>query len=455
VKMGKLPLGQGTKHIKSSNGPDTSHLSHYTTTYAAQHSKEGFTPRPATHAGTGYLANFRPGVYYAESLDHVDNPEILTSIRSNYISTTKDHFKESKGARGTERLPPSIYHQGSGFNTGTVNTLPLHREVTDVHIDTRSTTDRSPNRRPLLFNLQRRDPVEEENSGSGPGYMKPETASRFTGQSSIRMNLEGKTVAKKENSGFTHAINIEPITYRPDEDFHAAHSDLSRSRTTGISNMKASFNSNPFLKGTEKASPLSKSLNETGFVKGTMARPVFYSKPNSEYYTKDVDVPNLVLKKLIKSDPAELANMTNPHNRSSITQIHFKPAQSRPPFEQGEGQKMGRCFIGKKEPSGYCENNDRWIVPKANSPDHFTSYYKYKHHDMNPTGLKREGYLRGSVMNQVNNGFTKSTAVHAYGKPVNNSALLRSMNTYQAKSLLSRDNLFDDHTHDAKLRVTA
>ena len=38
------------------------------------------------------------------------------------------------------------------------------------------------------------------------------------------MNLEGKTVAKKENSGFTHAINIEPITYRPDEDFHAAHS---------------------------------------------------------------------------------------------------------------------------------------------------------------------------------------------------------------------------------------
>ena len=52
---------------------------------------------------------------------------------------------------------------------------------------------------------------------------------------------------------------------------------------------------------------------------------------------------------------------------------------------------------------------------------------------MNPTGLKREGYLRGSVMHQVNNGFTKSTAVHAYGKAVNNSALLMSMNTYQAK----------------------
>ena len=71
--------------------------------------------------------------------------------------------------------------------------------------------------------------------------------------------------------------------------------DLARSRPTGISNMKASFNSNPFLKGTEKASPLSKSLNETGFVKGTMARPVFYSKPNSEvlFYNPTHDTSTL------------------------------------------------------------------------------------------------------------------------------------------------------------------
>ena len=75
--MGKVPLGQGTKHIKASGGPDTNHLSHYATTYSSNHAIADFKARPKTHSGTGYLANFRPVVYYSQSLDKLDNPEIL------------------------------------------------------------------------------------------------------------------------------------------------------------------------------------------------------------------------------------------------------------------------------------------------------------------------------------------------------------------------------------------
>jgi len=436
--MVKVSLGQGTKHIKASRGPDTNHLSHYATSYASHHAIPDFTPRPKTHSGTGYLANFRPVVYYKESLDALDNPEILSSIRSNYLSTTKQHFKESRGAGGSEPLPPSIYKAGSGFITGTVTTLPLQRAVTDVHADTRYSF--KPKHRSLLNTLQRKDPIEQESGGEGPQYMKPETASRFKGMPSIKMDLEGKTVGRKEASGFTNALNIEPITYRADEDFSVSRPHV---RPIGTSIMKHSFAVHPFLTGTEKLDSVSsKGQCVSGFVKGTYTRPVFYSKPKSEYYTKVEDVPQVILNKLAKSDPAEYTNITNPHNKASVTQIHFKPSTRFPPFGTGEGQKLGRSFIGKKEQSGYCENNDRWIAPKADSPDHYTTYYRYKHHDLNPSGARREGYMRGgTVSTSMNNGFTKSTALHRYGNDAEPNQMIGAMNSYQARSLLRRDNL--------------
>ena len=57
-----------------------------------------------------------------------------SSIRDNYHTTTKQHFKESRGADGTGPLPPSIYMTGSGFVTGTVKTLPIQREVWCVRL---------------------------------------------------------------------------------------------------------------------------------------------------------------------------------------------------------------------------------------------------------------------------------------------------------------------------------
>ena len=63
----------------------------------------------------------------------------------------------------------------------------------------------------------------------------------------------------------------------------------------------------------------------------------------------------------------------------SVTQIHFKPATKLPPFDVGEGAKLGRSFTGKKEPTGSTENNDRWIPPKPDSSDHYLTNYRNKY----------------------------------------------------------------------------
>ena len=74
--MVKLAYGVPSKHILKSQGGDTDLMKFYctqnATTYGQKWSK--FQPRTGKHTGTGYLANFRPGVYYTERLDQLDNP---------------------------------------------------------------------------------------------------------------------------------------------------------------------------------------------------------------------------------------------------------------------------------------------------------------------------------------------------------------------------------------------
>lgn len=74
--MGKLPYGSRTSHVQSSHGGDSNIMKFYCTTNATTYGKnwQKFEPRPGMHRGTGYLSNFRPGVYYNRRLDDVDNP---------------------------------------------------------------------------------------------------------------------------------------------------------------------------------------------------------------------------------------------------------------------------------------------------------------------------------------------------------------------------------------------
>ncbi len=84
--MGKLSYGVPNKHVLKSHGGDTDvmkfYCTQYGTTYGQKHAK--FQPRPGRHTGTGYLANFRPGVYYSARLDAVDNPT-MGYVNAEYI----------------------------------------------------------------------------------------------------------------------------------------------------------------------------------------------------------------------------------------------------------------------------------------------------------------------------------------------------------------------------------
>ena len=74
--MGLLPQGQKTAHVNTSYGPDSDKMKFYSTSYSTSFgtAHEPFTPRMGKHVGTGYQSNFRPGVYYSERLDQLDNP---------------------------------------------------------------------------------------------------------------------------------------------------------------------------------------------------------------------------------------------------------------------------------------------------------------------------------------------------------------------------------------------
>ena len=74
--MGKLPYGTSTKHVQKSRGADTDIMKFYSTQTATAHGQKfaNFQPKPGRHTGTGYLSNFRPGVYYSAHLDALDNP---------------------------------------------------------------------------------------------------------------------------------------------------------------------------------------------------------------------------------------------------------------------------------------------------------------------------------------------------------------------------------------------
>ncbi len=98
-KMAKpipLPLGRADPHILESNGAETNIMNFYVTSYSTSfvkpnttHNKskysdipaytgtQTFVPRSAPeNKGTGFVSNVRPQIFYKESMDKIDNPEL-------------------------------------------------------------------------------------------------------------------------------------------------------------------------------------------------------------------------------------------------------------------------------------------------------------------------------------------------------------------------------------------
>ena len=147
--------------------------------------------------------------------------------------------------------------------------------------------------------------------------MTTETHERFLGDQPNRANLNRKSVGGKEVSGFTHAYNVEPVTYHPD---YVHLNDVPAwltARPTGVSIMKTHYRPSQFSQGNDPLPKISNlSDRDTGFTSGTKAKPVFVNHIPSDAYDKAADVPAARLDRTFKQDPAEYINMTHPDNHS-------------------------------------------------------------------------------------------------------------------------------------------
>ena len=87
------------------------------------------------HRKTGYLSNFRPGVYYSSKLDETDNTSMIKVLSDNYVSVNSKEFNTMRpGATGQERLPIKLAQKGTGFTrvkykTTPPNALPMRTET--------------------------------------------------------------------------------------------------------------------------------------------------------------------------------------------------------------------------------------------------------------------------------------------------------------------------------------
>lgn len=406
---------------------------------------ENFKPKQGKHSGTGYQSNFRPGVYYNKKVDDLDNPVMGNILSKNYKTVTKLDFVPSTGNTGKEAFPQSVHQTGSGFIRQKPVTTPYADEVKSTFIDTRALrgpNDILPKHQPLLHSLRSRDPVELENSGYGPRYMRTETQERFKGLPSER-NMAGSLFGHKEESGFTHGKNIEPITFQADNSHRNDVPGAYTNRPTGGSVMKRDFMPSQYAHGNEPFTMISTNAERgTGFTR-EKAKPLYVHNKMEHAYDKAADIPGLRLERTRKADPTEYLNMKNPNNYSSIAQATFKGTQ-RP--GQSEAERLCRTAVGKQEMSGYCENNDRYLH-KADDRSRFSTHYNNQFGDVTPQGASRAGYTQGGTQRQQKDGFTKSTLIHS----LSHSANSQPLDPYVARSMKARDKFIGDRTHDAKL----
>lgn len=415
--MGPLPQGSRNVHIKASQGPDINMMKFYitqnSTTYGRYHEK--FKPRSGRHTGTGYLSNFRPAVYYNQRLDQTDNPTLADICSKNYHTVTELEFQPYKENSGKEPLPGSVHQVGSGF--------------------------------------VRQKPITFSTEADGPKYMVSETYQRFKGDQPDRkcsqhVDVSMKTVGHPEGTGFTHAYNVEPITFIPADPHKNDKPGWHTGRPTGISIMKTDFLRSEYPHGDEPLPNLAAGSDRgTGFTR-EKAKPLYVHRNPKDAYDRADDIPDLRLQRTKKTDPTDYLNMVHPNNYSSITKDVFR-GQQRP--SQNEADRLERTGVGKQELSGYSENNDRFVAVNDDYRRFTTHYMTRFGPDPTPYGKDREGHTRGGIQQQKPDGFTKSTSVHSHGPDIQSTETLRRLEPYVSRSIKARDAFYDDHTHDAKM----
>ncbi|PAA76117.1 hypothetical protein BOX15_Mlig019693g3, partial [Macrostomum lignano] len=426
MSTAKLPLGGANPHVKASRGGDANLMKFYCTTSASTHGSHfaNFQPRPGRHTGTGYQANIRPTVQYSGRLDQVDNPAIGRIVAGNYRTVFQRDFNPYSTPTGSEPLPLTAHKVPTGF-------------VRDA----------------MLMPMQRRrqgppQPLTRAATVAGPS----EYRDKYSGRQLAPVDLARSDVGPKERSGFTNNVKLnEPVRHTEHSPHRNEKPGWMTHRPTGVSIYTTGYRSLEVPDGREPLPHLAdRGSRDSGFSAGTVLLPPFAHRNMADAYSKLGDLPEARLRQISKSDPAEFVNVQQPNNHSTVYQNMYQGKQYP---DQTYADRIGTTAVGDKEPTGHVTNDDGY-VQKRDSAARFLTNYTTQFLDTTPVGKDREGHTAFGVLPAQDDGFTKSTKTH-FSKDFRPAQLLRSMDPYQARSVVARDRFYDDHTYDRKVQQSA
>ncbi|KAM4017118.1 stabilizer of axonemal microtubules 4-like isoform 1-T1 [Anomaloglossus baeobatrachus] len=355
-------------------------LNFYCTNYNTSYGRPDVPAVRVLHAGsnshrsTGYQSNFRPVVYYSPNLDRKDNPQMGLILRGNYTSITSRDFAPLNHVTGAEPLPHALYSPQSGFIRSNEVTNPKSRTVKSVHFDTRDHGSEvisgiSPQHRPLLFVPQGKGSPEVENFQHGPSFMSTEYKTRFTPKACHRPGRsKTEIIGEMENSGFTEGSNLEPITHDPYSQYRVPKG---YHRLMGHSITKTDFLPSYTLQGREALPALAgHSDRDSGF-------------------SRELD---------------QVLRTNAPFN-------DFQPKDRN----KNKDEVLGRTFVGKKETSGFSNNNLIYVRSEKEPPQQYLTNYNLRFYNPVPRGRDREGWTRGGIQKQLHTGFSVNNELHITG----------------------------------------
>ncbi|XP_076804107.1 stabilizer of axonemal microtubules 4-like [Clavelina lepadiformis] len=434
--MGKLRTGPCTYLIKCSNGADNNQLNFYSTSYSSFYGKEDFQPTSPKPKGTGYLANSRPGLYYSRTIDNFDAEKVGALLQDNYETSYYRQYKPySVGSNGNDQLPMRIIRNESGFTQKNPITT-AHSKLVEK---TREETMDDRKYKPLLHKLQgKRIPHLD----AGSMDLTTEARVCYKGEQIRRMNTHLKDVGTMQPSGFTHHHHVDPVQYLP----KAAYGGEKNNRPTDISQHQEKFLNWPTLKGSERNQGICKRAQRDNGYNYETARPRFVERVPESSFTTVHQVPPPVARRIQKQDPCEYVNMTNGLNHETLSKIWFK-AERQPRDGAHE-----RRIVGRKETSGYCTNNGRYVEMKDDK-NRFATHYGMKFGKI-PQKVQYQGSADPRDCKKPTNGFTKSTVVQSFGDgKVFREHNFEAFHPLVSKVIKKENPCYVDNTKNLKLRV--
>ncbi|XP_075693097.1 stabilizer of axonemal microtubules 4 isoform X2 [Rhinoderma darwinii] len=211
--------------------------------------------------------------------------------------------------------------------------------------------------------------VTNPKSRAGPSFMSTEYKTRFTPKAAHHPGRSQTTIiGEMENSGFTEGSNLEPITHDP---FSQYRVPKGYHRLMGHSITKTDFLPASILQGREPLPALARNSDrDSGF-------------------SRELDQ--------VLRNNALLDDFRSNDKDKNIDGL------------------LGRMYSGKKEASGFSNNNLTYVQSGKEPPQQYLTNYNLRFNDPVPHGRDREGWTRGGIQKQLHSGFSVNNEVHITG----------------------------------------